>query len=159
MKNKCIKTDSETPCSEQEEALAKFLTLGIDDILTSSELKEVFQRYLVRRIEDLVRSSDNLKKRLKLESILESIKLENIDRLPRYRFNFKPKGVAFDAVSGDTVNFTGPVTMIVLQRRVNTDMTAKSFGKESYLCVREYSPLHKLVVNSIYLEEPAVPVE
>lgn len=140
------------------------LANNIDEILNTDSLKKIFINILKDRykeisstyIDELFNFDYNKKfsseEYQELDILLESIKLENIDKLPKYKITFKPTGTAIlslskHAISFNKVKFDSPIVLTLLDVSFNKGVIAEVLGEVSYICIDKNNP-YKIFFNS-----------
>lgn len=88
---------------------------------------------------------------------METIKLDNIDKLPKYIFTFKSSGKATlslskHAISFNKVKFDSPIELILLDLTINKGKIAEVLGETNYICIDKDNP-YKIFFNSKDIEK------
>lgn len=133
------------------------LANNIDEILNTDSLKKIFINILKDKYKELSSIDiDELfnfdyskkfasEKYQELDTLLELIKLENVDKLPKYKVTFKPTGTATlslskHAISFNKVKFDSPIVLTLLDASVNKGAIAEILGYVSYICIDKNNP-------------------
>lgn len=140
------------------------LANNIDEILNTDSLKKIFINILKDKYKELSSIDiDELfnfdyskkfgsEKYHELDVLLEVIKLQNIDKLPKYKVIFKPTGTATlslskHAISFNKVKFDSPIVLTLLDASFNKGVIAKALGEVSYICIDKNNP-YKIFFHS-----------
>lgn len=165
-----MKTKLQT-ISEQE--LQQILNANnLDEILLSEELKNIFSKAIKELFKELIVDDDSYVDELfifdyskkfnsenyhELDNLLETIKLDNIDKLPQFIFTFKPTRTATlslskHAISFNKVKFDSPIKLTLLNLSFNKGVIAKALGETNYICIDKDNP-YKIFFHSIDIEK------
>lgn len=165
-----MKTKLQT-ISEQE--LQQILNANnLDEILLSEKLKNIFSKTIKELFKELIVDDDSYVDELfnfdyskkfnsenyhELDNLLETIKLDNLDKLPQYIFTFKPTGTATlslskHAISFNKVKFDSPIKLTLLDLSINKGKIAEVLGETSYICIDKDNP-YKIFFNSKDIEK------
>lgn len=143
------------------------LANNIDEILNTDSLKKIFINILKDKYKELSSIDiDELfnfdyskkfasEKYQELDTLLELIKLENVDKLPKYKVTFKPTGTATlslskHAISFNKVKFDSPIVLTLLDASVNKGVIAESLGYVSYICINKNNPYKIFFIQMIF---------
>jgi hypothetical protein len=155
-----------------EQELQQILNVNnLDEILLSEELKNIFSKAIKELFKELIVDDSyvdelfnfdyskkfNSENYHELDNLLETIKLDNIDKLPQFIFTFKPTGTATlslskHAISFNKVKFDSPIKLTLLDLSINKGEFAKVLGETSYICIDKDNP-YKIFFHSIDIEK------
>ncbi len=156
-----------------ESELQQILNVNnLDEILLSEELKNIFSKAIKELFKELIVDDNSYVDELfnfdyskkfnsenyhELDNLLETIKLDNIDKLPKYIFTFKSSGKATlslskHAISFNKVKFDSPIELILLDLTINKGKIAEVLGETSYICIDKDNP-YKIFFNSKDIEK------
>lgn len=165
-----MKTKLQTISEQELQQILNVNNLG--EILLSEELKNIFFKTIKELFKEFIVDNDSYinelfnfdyskkfssEKYRELDNLLETIKLDNLDKLPQYIFTFKPSRTATlslskHAISFNKIKFDSPIKLTLLDLSINKGKIAKVLGETNYICIDKDNP-YKIIFHSNDIEK------